>query len=122
MNILTRFLITLPLICTPLAAAAEKGGSGDPNERAWERANDNASFKRGDGGDKHESRESWRKPAGDRNGDYRDRDYRDSESQYRGSRDPNRVRDRDDDRRREYSGDERDDNPVGRMIRGNHER
>lgn len=135
MKILTTLLITLPLICTPLAAAAEKDGGKGPSERAWERANDNASFKRGEGGYKHEYHDRWRKQADDPDVDrrerdrdrdredaHRDRDYHDSKEQDRGSRDPNRARDRDDNSSREDTGDDYNDNPAGRMIRENRER
>ena len=81
MKTLTALLISLPLICTPLAANADKGGNKGPNERAWEHANDNARFKRGYD-DKYEHHDKWQHKEGDR---YRDRDW--------GSRDPNRDRD-----------------------------
>ena len=135
MKILTTLLITLPLICTPLAAAAEKDGGKGPSERAWERANDNASFKRGEGGYKHEYHDRWRKQADDPDVDrrerdrdrdredaHRDRDYHDSKEQDRGSRDPNWARDRDDNSSREDTGDDYNDNPAGRIIRENRER
>jgi len=89
MKILTTLLISLPLVCAPLAAVADKGGNKGPNEQAWEHANDNASFKRGYDGYKRDHR--------DRDGRYGDSDYRHRDDRYRdwdrGSRDPNRDRD-----------------------------
>jgi len=126
MKILTTLLIALPLICAPLAAAADKDGGKGPGERAWERANDNASFKRGEGGYKHEYQDRRRKQADDPDVDHRDRDrdYHDSKEQDRGSRDPNRARDRDrdDNSSRGNTGKDTSDNPAARMTRENRER
>jgi hypothetical protein len=107
MKILTTILISLSLVCVPLTAAADKGGSKGPSDRAYERANDNASFKRGDDYDKHYKGKKDKKGDHDHaedndDGRYRhrdDRDHdRDSDRDYSGSRDPNRdgdYRDRD---------------------------
>jgi hypothetical protein len=91
MKTLTALLISLPLICTPLAANADKGGNKGPNERAWEHANDNARFKR-DYNDRYEHHDKWKREESHRDRYYGDRDdrYRDRD---RGSRDPNRDRD-----------------------------
>lgn len=130
MKILTALLISLPLICTPLAANADKGGNKGPSDRAWERANDNASFKRGDD-DRYKHYDKSKKKDGDhvehyRDGDDRygdrdrdrdrdrDNDDRDSSAQDdQGSRDPNRDRDRD----RNRSGDDNQDNRVLKSIK-----
>ena len=59
-------LLSLTLIRAPLAASADKGGNKGQSELAWERANDNASFKHGD--DDHND------------GRYRHRDDRDRDN------------------------------------------
>ena len=93
MKILTTILISLPLICAPLTASADKGGNKGPSDQAYERANDNASFKRGDDYEKHDT---WKKQKGGHDGPDRD-DH--------GSRDPNQYRDdrRGDHNYRDYS-------------------
>jgi len=108
MKILITLLLSLPLICTPLAASADKGGNKGPDERAWERANDNASFKRGDDYEKHDKKKTKKQGFHDHDDhndgrylhrddrDYDrddDRNYRTRDSDYRGSRDPNQDRD-----------------------------
>ena len=96
MKILTTILISLSLVCVPLTAAADKGGSKGPSDRAYERANDNASFKRGEDYDKHYKGKKDNKGGHDDDDDGRyrhrdDRDHdRDSDRDYSGSRDPNR--------------------------------
>jgi len=115
MKILATLLISLPLACAPLAASADKGGgSKGPSERAWESANHNASFRRGD--DRHglEHHDAWKNRESDRD---RDRDAGD-----RGSLDPNRDRDqlrkRDADRDRDSSNAGSRDSSAGNRGHG----
>jgi hypothetical protein len=102
MKILTTILFSLSLICTPLTAAADKGGNKGPSDRAYERASDNASFKRGDDYDK--PRQGKQHKGDDDDAEHhRHRDDRDSDRDrdYRGSRDPNREREQDRERDRD---------------------
>jgi len=117
MKILTTLLISLPLICAPLAAAADKAGSKGPSERAWERANDNASFKRGDDNLSHEHHDREKKKAGDRDREYSDRNdrYRDRESDDRNDRDRDKERN-DRDRDRANTDSDNQDNSVFKSI------
>ena len=81
MKILATLLISLPLICAPLAATADKAGSKGPSERARESANDNASFKLGDDNHSHGHHDWEKKKAGDRDREHTDQDdpFRDRE-------------------------------------------
>jgi hypothetical protein len=46
---LVALLTTLSIVCLPMQSYAAKGGEKGPSDRAYERASDNASFKREDG-------------------------------------------------------------------------
>ena len=46
-RILIALLTSMAVLLLPLHALAGKGGEKGPGDRAYERANDNASFKRG---------------------------------------------------------------------------
>ena len=109
MKILSALLISLPLICTPLAAHADKGGNKGPSDSAWEHANDNASFKRKHD-DRQEHHDKWKKNKGDRDGRYGDRDGY--------SRDPNRYWD---DRYEDRNYRDRDSRYGDRDGRGSHD-
>ena len=88
MKILATLLIGLPLLTAPLQVFAAKGGEPGPSDRAWERASDNASFKRGYDDDYYGHRKGHKKQKHrDRDDDYpyrdgRHRDYRDRDNDY----------------------------------------
>ena len=46
-RILIAFITSVAVLLLPLQSIAGKGGEKGPSDRAYERANDNASFKRG---------------------------------------------------------------------------
>ena len=104
MKILTTILISLSLICAPLTASADKGGNKGPSDQAYERANDSASFKRGDDYEKHDT---WEKKKGDHDDDH-SRQHDDRDRDYHGSRDSNRDQYREQNRYREKSRDNTD--------------
>ena len=97
MKILSAILFSLSLILVPLTAAADKGGNKGPSDRAYERANDNATSKRADDYDKQHKKGDHDDDDDDHDDDrYRHRDDRDyHDRDYDGSRDPNRDRERD---------------------------
>ena len=88
-RILIALITSMAVLLLPLHVLAGKGGEKGPGDRAYERANDNASFKRGghdDDYDRHQHR--------DRHDDHDDDD---------------RDHDRDRDRDRDHDDDERPD-------------
>ena len=97
-KILIALLASAAILLLPLQVHAAKGGEKGPSDRAYERASDNASFKRGDaekrgrGHDKDRDHDHDHDDDDDRHRD-RDRD-RDNDDD---DRDRNRDRDRDDD-------------------------
>jgi hypothetical protein len=108
MKILTTILISLSLICAPLTASADKGGNKGPSDQAYERANDNASFKRGDDYKKHDTSKKKKGDHDDDDNDGHSRHHDDRDRDYHGSRDSNRDRYREQDRDRERSRDNSD--------------
>ena len=76
-NTLVTLLATLFLACLPMQSYAAKGGEKGPSGKAYERASDNASFKRE--GDKTGKAEH-RRDRDDDSGDWRSRLEDDSDS------------------------------------------
>jgi hypothetical protein len=70
-------LSLLPLLLLPLESSADKDKR--PNDRAYEKANDNASFKRDDDKKKHEKKN--KKNAGDKKHDKDDDDGKDKKKE-----------------------------------------
>ena len=85
---LVALLVTLFIACLSMQSYAAKGGEKGPSDRAYERASDNASFKREGGGigkaehrrDRHDDSDDWRsglKDDSDSDSDIRSRNKKD---------------------------------------------
>jgi hypothetical protein len=80
MRLSVAVLIVLAVALVPLTAMSAKENGPNPNERAMERANDNASFKRGDSkSDKHEMKEDKKSGKKHKNAKMKDKDKGDKE-------------------------------------------
>jgi hypothetical protein len=108
MKILTTILISLPLICAPLTASADKGGNKGPSDQAYEHANDNASFKHGDDYEKHDTGKNKKGDHDDADKDGHSRQHDDRDRDYHGSRDSNRYQYQEQNRYREKNRDNTD--------------
>jgi hypothetical protein len=95
-KILTTLLAVLPLLLLPFDACADKDKGKGPSDRAYERANDNASFKRDDDNKKHKKKDKKKGDHDDRDDRKKgDRDDHDRDDRKKGDRDDHDRDDRD---------------------------
>ena len=83
-KLLISLLAILPLLLLPLDSYADKDKG--PSDRAYDRANDNASFKRGDDKKKHKNKDDDHKKKKDKK-NYDDDDHKDKKKNKKGNKD-----------------------------------
>lgn len=86
-KLLISLLAILPLLLLPLDSFADKDKG--PSDRAYDRANDNASFKRGDDKKKHKNKDDDHKKKKDKKkyDDDDDDDHKDKKKNKKGNKD-----------------------------------
>ena len=86
-KLLISLLAILPLLLLPLDSYADKNKG--PSDRAYDRANDNASFKRGDDKKKHKNNDDDHKKKKDKKkyDDDDDDDHKDKKKNKKGNKD-----------------------------------
>jgi hypothetical protein len=86
-KLLISLLAILPLLLLPLDSYADKDKG--PSDRAYDRANDNASFKRGDDKKKHKNKDDDHKKKKDKKkyDDDDDDDHKDKKKNKKGNKD-----------------------------------